>query len=97
MSGDDLTILVAIAAGLLSFLSPCVLPLVPAYLGQLTAVAVAGGADVGRPNRWLAFRHALAYVAGFGAVFTLLGVTATYLAPASPSTSRPFARSAASS
>jgi cytochrome c-type biogenesis protein len=80
MSGDDLTILVAIAAGLLSFLSPCVLPLVPAYLGQLTAVAVAGGADIGRANRWLAFRHALAYVAGFGAVFTLLGVTATYLA-----------------
>ena len=42
VSGDDLTILVALAAGLISFLSPCVLPLVPAYLGQLTAVAVAG-------------------------------------------------------
>ena len=41
MSADNLTILVAIAAGLLSFLSPCVLPLVPAYIGQLTAVAVA--------------------------------------------------------
>ncbi|MBI3751025.1 MAG: cytochrome c biogenesis protein CcdA, partial [Chloroflexi bacterium] len=37
---DDLTIAVAIGAGLLSFLSPCVLPLVPAYLWQLTAVAV---------------------------------------------------------
>ena len=32
----------AVAAGLLSFLSPCVLPLVPAYLGQLTAVALVG-------------------------------------------------------
>ena len=41
MSGDNLTILVAVAAGVISFLSPCVLPLVPAYLGQLTAVAVA--------------------------------------------------------
>ncbi len=82
MSTDNLTILVAIAAGLLSFLSPCVLPLVPAYLGQLTAVAVAGGSGTvdGRPSRWLAFRHALAYVAGFGSVFTLLGVTATYVA-----------------
>ena len=40
MLGTDLTIAVAVAAGLLSFLSPCVLPLVPAYLGQLTAVAV---------------------------------------------------------
>jgi cytochrome c-type biogenesis protein len=82
VSADNLTILVAIAAGLLSFLSPCVLPLVPAYLGQLTAVAVAGGTGGvdGRPNRWLAFRHALAYVAGFASVFTLLGVTATYVA-----------------
>ena len=95
MSGD-LTFVVAVAAGLLSFLSPCVLPLVPAYLGQLTrvtvraadasAAAVAGsltgvtpvGGGAAGPSRWLALRHAVAYVAGFGLVFTLLGVTATY-------------------
>jgi cytochrome c-type biogenesis protein len=77
--GTDLTILVALAAGVISFLSPCVLPLVPAYLGQLSAIAVAGG-GVTRPDRWLAVRHAIAFVAGFTAVFTLLGVTATYLA-----------------
>jgi len=83
----DLTIGLAVGAGLLSFLSPCVLPLVPAYLGQLTAVAVAGrsidasGAIVtAMPSRWLAVRHGLAYVLGFGLVFTLLGVTATFLA-----------------
>jgi cytochrome c-type biogenesis protein len=81
-TGTDLTILVALAAGVISFLSPCVLPLVPAYLGQLSAIAVAGGGatDTERPARWLAMRHALAFVAGFTAVFTLLGVTATYLA-----------------
>jgi cytochrome c-type biogenesis protein len=79
--GTDLTILLALAAGVISFLSPCVLPLVPAYLGQLSAIAVAGRASESTaPNRWLAVRHAFAYVAGFGAVFTLLGVTATYLA-----------------
>ncbi len=98
MTADNLTIVVALAAGLLSFLSPCVLPLIPAYLGQLTAVAVAdaeraaraagvepgddtrGGPSHGPSgaSRWAAFRHALAYVAGFGAVFTLLGVTATF-------------------
>ena len=78
-SGTDLTILVALAAGLISFLSPCVLPLVPAYLGQLSAISVAG-ADAPRPDRWLALRHAIAFVAGFTVVFTLLGVTATYLA-----------------
>jgi cytochrome c-type biogenesis protein len=75
----DLTIAVAVGAGLLSFLSPCVLPLVPAYVGQLSAVAVVGRAD-GRAPRWLAVTHALAYVAGFGAVFTILGITATYAA-----------------
>jgi len=81
MSGSDLTILVAIAAGLLSFLSPCVLPLVPAYIGQLTRVAVRSTAErEGRtgPSRWVALRHAVAYVLGFGLVFTLLGVTATF-------------------
>ena len=76
MTGDY-TILVAIVAGLVSFLSPCVLPLVPAYLGQLTAVAVASQQG-GSPSRWAALRHAIAYVAGFGAVFTLLGVTAAF-------------------
>jgi cytochrome c-type biogenesis protein len=80
MTGQDLTILVALAAGIISFLSPCVLPLVPAYIGQLSAIAVAGAAPGARPSRWLAVRHSLAYVAGFGAVFTLLGVTATFAA-----------------
>jgi cytochrome c-type biogenesis protein len=80
MSGTDLTILVALAAGVISFLSPCVLPLVPAYLGQLTAIAVAANVDGLQPSRWTAMRHALAYVAGFGVVFTLLGITATFAA-----------------
>ena len=75
----ELTIAVAVAAGLLSFLSPCVLPLVPAYVGQLSAVAVVGRAE-GVVSRWLAVRHAIAFVIGFGAVLTLLGLTATYLA-----------------
>ena len=74
----DLTLAAAFGAGLLSFLSPCVLPLVPAYLGQLTIVAVVGR-EQGNPSRWLAVRHAIAYVVGFGLVFTLLGVTATFV------------------
>jgi cytochrome c-type biogenesis protein len=80
MFGNELTFAVAVGAGLLSFLSPCVLPLVPAYLGQLTAVAVASSTGVTAPSRWLAVRHAAAYVAGFGLVFGFLGVTATFAA-----------------
>jgi cytochrome c-type biogenesis protein len=75
----ELTIALALGAGLLSFLSPCVLPLVPAYVGQLSAVAVVGRTEA-TASRWLAVRHAIAYVVGFGAVFTVLGVTATYAA-----------------
>ncbi len=78
MNAADLTLLVAFGAGLISFLSPCVLPLVPAYLGQMTVVAVVGRSGAA-PSRWLAVRHAVAYVLGFGAVFTLLGVTATFV------------------
>ena len=78
MTGDY-TFLLAVGAGVISFLSPCVLPLVPAYLGQLTAVAVAARPDAtGRPSRWVALRHAVAYVAGFGTIFTLLGITAAF-------------------
>lgn len=76
--GSDITIAIAVLAGVISFLSPCVLPLVPAYLGQLTAIAVAGSAAGVSPSRWLAVRHALAYVAGFTTVFTVLGATATF-------------------
>ena len=50
---DDLSIAVALFAGVVSFLSPCVLPLVPAYLGQLTTIAVAAQADGSRrPVGW---------------------------------------------
>ncbi len=74
----DYTFLGAVLAGVVSFLSPCVLPLVPAYLGQLTAIAVAAKQDGRTPSRWTALRYASAYVVGFGAVFTLLGITATF-------------------
>jgi cytochrome c-type biogenesis protein len=80
MAGTELSIVVALAAGVISFLSPCVLPLVPAYLGQLSAIAVAGSFDAPRPSRWLAMRHALAFVAGFGAIFTILGIAGTFAA-----------------
>ena len=77
-TGSNLTILIALGAGLISFLSPCVLPLVPAYLGQLSAIAVVGG-EPGVPSRWRALRQALAFVAGFTVVFSFIGITATYL------------------
>jgi cytochrome c-type biogenesis protein len=65
--------LVAFLAGLLSFLSPCVLPLVPSYIGFLTGMTLPG---VGAHRR-AALIHALLFVAGFSLVFVLLGASAT--------------------
>lgn len=63
----------AFAAGVLSFLSPCVLPLVPAYLAHLTGTTATleGGPSVRRS----AVTHALFFVAGFALVFSLLAAS----------------------
>lgn len=73
--GVNLSILVAFVGGLLSFLSPCVLPLVPSYLGFVTGFTL----DEMSHRRRLAMVHALLFVAGFSLVFILLGASATAL------------------
>lgn len=65
----------AFLAGLASFLSPCVLSLVPAYVGYLSGRA-AGGDTRGR---WTTFFHGLAFVLGFSVVFIVLGIATTAL------------------
>jgi cytochrome c-type biogenesis protein len=70
-----LGIAVAFLAGLLSFLSPCVLPLVPSYVGFLTGMTL--GEMTGR--RRAALIHALLFVGGFSLIFILLGASATAL------------------
>jgi cytochrome c-type biogenesis protein len=70
-----LGVIVAFAAGLLSFLSPCVLPLVPSYLGFLTGLTLAQVES----RRRAALVHAVLFVGGFSVVFVLLGASATAL------------------
>ena len=60
---------IAFGAGILSFLSPCVLPLVPAFLVNMAGEAALSGAQRART-----LVHALAFVLGFSTVFTLLWV-----------------------
>ncbi|HUV74431.1 MAG TPA: cytochrome c biogenesis protein CcdA [Anaerolineae bacterium] len=70
----------AFAAGLLSFFSPCVLPLVPVYLGYLSGTSFSAGAS---PDRWKVFSQALFFVVGFTSVFVILfGLPTTVLAGA---------------
>jgi cytochrome c-type biogenesis protein len=67
----------AFVAGLASFLSPCVLSLVPAYIGYLSGRA-AGGESTAE-NRWITFTHGLAFVVGFSVVFILFNILASAL------------------
>ncbi len=66
MDGERVSLLIAFAAGILSFASPCVLPLVPAYIGHM--VSVSAGSD-GRARRVVALLHAGSFVIGFSIVF----------------------------
>jgi cytochrome c-type biogenesis protein len=67
----------AVVAGLISFSSPCCLPLLPGYLSYVSALPVSELGD--RQARMVTLRAALLFVAGFTVVFTILGVVAQLL------------------
>lgn len=71
----SLGLALAFSAGLLSFLSPCVLPLIPSYLTFVTGV----GFDELQHSRRAALVHALLFVLGFTLIFVALGASATVL------------------
>lgn len=72
-AGTSVSLFVAFAAGLLSFLSPCVLPLIPSYVGFLTGLS----AEELQLRRGTALLHAVWFVAGFATIFILLGASAS--------------------
>jgi cytochrome c-type biogenesis protein len=74
-SPASLGIAICFTAGLLSFLSPCVLPLVPSYVTFITGM---GLEDVQRSRR-IALIHSLLFVTGFTLIFMALGATVTTL------------------
>ncbi|MBI2072493.1 MAG: sulfite exporter TauE/SafE family protein [Gemmatimonadetes bacterium] len=73
--GESVGLAVAFLAGVLSFLSPCVLPLVPSYVSFITGLSLD---EVGE-RRWTALTHALLFILGFTLIFVALGATATGL------------------
>jgi cytochrome c-type biogenesis protein len=75
MGTESVGVLVTFLAGILSFLSPCVLPLVPSYVSFITGLSL----DELGERRWVAFTHALLFVSGFTLIFLLLGASATQL------------------
>ncbi len=77
----QVSVLVAMGAGLLSFLSPCVFPLIPSYLafvGGLSVEEVQGSAPHAK-NRRLLLSHSVAFIVGFSSIFIAFGASATAL------------------
>ncbi|PLX86036.1 MAG: cytochrome C biogenesis protein [Desulfuromonas sp.] len=77
-AGGDITFWIAFSAGILSFFSPCVLPLIPSYLTYITGLSFGQlqEAHPGAKVRLTVLFHSLAFIAGFSAVFISLGALA---------------------
>jgi cytochrome c-type biogenesis protein len=80
MQAQSLGLFVAFSAGLLSFLSPCVLPLVPSYATFITGMSLdeLEARETARTRRTV-FVHGVLFVAGFTLVFLALGASATFI------------------
>lgn len=78
---SNVTFTVALAAGVLSFLSPCVLPLVPVYLANIAGVSVLTSEP---PSRRYIILHTISFIAGFSLVFTALGASLGLLGAMAP-------------
>jgi cytochrome c-type biogenesis protein len=81
VNGNNITFVGAFVAGLLSFLSPCVLPLIPSYITYITGLSFAD-LQAEHPShavRQQTMLHSLLFIAGFTAVFVLLGASATFI------------------
>jgi len=81
MHSNELSIFIAFAAGLLSFVSPCVLPLVPSYVTYITGLTFE---DITSHNdrarvRWITVKNSLAFIAGFTTIFVMFGASATFI------------------
>jgi cytochrome c-type biogenesis protein len=78
MNSSNLNLITAVVAGLVSFASPCCLPLVPAYLSYITGVSIEQltGAQVAIHRRQILL-SAFAFVVGLAIIFTLLGASAS--------------------
>lgn len=73
----EVTIWLAFAAGVISFLSPCVFPLVPAYLAQLTGATVADNKV--SAEKGLILSRSIGFIIGFSMIFMILGASSTFI------------------
>ncbi|HKI52368.1 MAG TPA: cytochrome c biogenesis CcdA family protein [Geothermobacteraceae bacterium] len=83
-AGHDITIWIAFSAGILSFASPCVLPLIPSYVTYITGLSFnqLQESHPGVKVRFTILFHSLAFIAGFSLVFVSLGALAGFASSA---------------
>lgn len=77
---SEINIFLAFGAGLLSFISPCVLPLFPAFLSYITGMSVS---EINEENKMLTRKsmlHTILFLLGFSSVFIMIGFSATLVA-----------------
>lgn len=74
---QNITIFIALLAGILSFFSPCIFPLVPAYVTHLTGSKI----EDGRINldKKILFVRSIAFILGFSIVFVMMGASASFI------------------
>ena len=78
--GDNVTLITAFSAGFLSFISPCVLPLIPGYLSFVSGVSLEEMRDdAARAARRRVIVTSIAFIVGFSIVFVALGATASVI------------------
>lgn len=77
--GEEMNIFIAFGAGLLSFVSPCVLPLYPVFLSYITGMSISEIKDENKKLNKRALLHTICFLLGFSAVFVMIGFTTTYI------------------
>jgi cytochrome c-type biogenesis protein len=78
----EIGLLSAFIAGLLAFISPCILPLVPVYISLMSNRAIYRSDDIKISERLYLFLNSILFVLGFSIVFIILGSTATIIGQA---------------
>lgn len=84
MDSENISYIVALVAGVLTYLSPCLLPMIPAFIAYITGVSFSDFKDENKRGevRRKTITHALLFIAGFSLIFIALGLTATLLGKA---------------
>ncbi len=76
---QQISVLAAFLAGVLAFVSPCVLPIIPGYIAYISGVSAGAVATEPQKRDWRTVYAAIAFVIGFSIVFTAMGAAATFI------------------